>query len=85
MIKGGQEIFKYISDKLGIKNKETTPDGVFTIEEVECLGSCATAPMMQINNKEFFENLTKEKVDKFIEEMQKKHSNKKGTADKNKI
>ena len=69
MLKGGYELFKYISDKLGIKNKDVTKDGVFSIEEVECLGSCATAPMMQVNNREFYENLTKEKVDKLIEKF----------------
>jgi NADH-quinone oxidoreductase E subunit len=67
MLKGGHDLFKYVSDKLGIKNKEVTKDGMFSIEEVECLGSCATSPMMQVNNKEFYENLTKEKVDKLIE------------------
>ncbi len=69
MLRGGYELFKYVSDKLKIKNKEITKDGMFSIEEVECLGSCATAPMMQVNNKEFYENLTKEKVDKLIEEL----------------
>lgn len=72
MLRGGYELFKYASDKLGIKNKEVTKDGMFSIEEVECLGSCATAPMMQVNNKEFYENLTKEKVDNILEEL---HSN----------
>jgi len=67
MLKGGHDLFKYVSDKLGIKNKEVTKDGMFSIEEVECLGSCATSPMMQVNNKEFYENLTKAKVDKLIE------------------
>jgi NADH:ubiquinone oxidoreductase subunit E len=73
MIKGGRELFKYVSDKLGVKNKETTSDGMFTIEEVECLGSCESAPMMQVNNKEFYENLTKEKIDKLLEELHKKN------------
>ncbi|TRZ65964.1 NADH-quinone oxidoreductase subunit NuoE [bacterium] len=67
MLRGGYDLFNYMSGKLGIKNKETTQDGMFTIEEVECLGSCATAPMMQVNNKDFHENLTQEKVDKLIE------------------
>jgi len=67
MIRGGYELFNYTSQKLGIKNREVTEDGMFSIEEVECLGSCATAPMLQVNNKEFYENLTKEKVDKIIE------------------
>lgn len=66
MLRGGYELFKYVSDKLGIKNKEVTADGMFSVEEVECLGSCATAPMLQVNNQKFYENLTQEKVDKII-------------------
>jgi NADH-quinone oxidoreductase subunit E len=71
MLRGGYELYNYISGKLGIKNKETTNDGLFTIEEVECLGSCATAPMMQVNNKEYYENLTNEKIDEIIEHFKK--------------
>ena len=70
MLRGGYELFNFISEKLKIKNKETTKDGMFTIEEVECLGSCATAPMMQVNNKEYYENLTKEKAEEIINKMQ---------------
>ena len=73
MLRGGYELFRYISEKLGIKNKETTNDGMFTIEEVECLGSCATAPMMQVNNKEFYENLTPEKIDELIKSFHNNH------------
>ena len=69
MIRGGYELYKYVSDKLGIENKETTGDGMFTIEEVECLGSCGTAPMMQVNNKDYYENLNKEKVDTILEDL----------------
>jgi len=71
MLRGGYELFQFISEKLKIKNKETTSDGMFTIEEVECLGSCATAPMMQVNNKEYYENLTKEKVEELINHFRK--------------
>lgn len=71
MLRGGYEIFDQISGKLGIKNKEITPDGKFSIEEVECLGSCATAPMLQINNREFYENLTANSVDKLLESLSK--------------
>jgi NADH-quinone oxidoreductase subunit E len=74
MLRGGYELYKYISDKLGIKNKEITEDGMFSIEEVECLGSCATAPMMQVNNKEFHENLTKEKIDELIKSFKTNHN-----------
>jgi NADH-quinone oxidoreductase E subunit len=69
MLCGGYKIFNHISDKLGIQNKEITPDGIFSIEEVECLGSCATAPMLQVNNKEFYENLTVEKVDALLDNL----------------
>lgn len=73
MLRGGYELFNYASDKLGIKNKEVSKDGMFSVEEVECLGSCATAPMMQVNNKEFYENLTQEKFDEIIETIHKKN------------
>ncbi|MDQ3020717.1 MAG: NAD(P)H-dependent oxidoreductase subunit E [Bacteroidota bacterium] len=71
MLCGGYEIFNHISGKLGIKNKEITSDGMFSIEEVECLGSCGTAPMLQINNKEYYENLTTDSVDKLLSELSK--------------
>jgi NADH-quinone oxidoreductase E subunit len=73
-LRGGYELFKYISEKLGINNKETTEDGMFTIEEVECLGSCATAPMLQVNNKDYYENMSIEKADELIEHF-KNHIN----------
>jgi NADH-quinone oxidoreductase E subunit len=68
MLKGGNETLDYISKKLGIKPGDTTVDGIFTVTEVECLGSCGTAPMMQVNNY-FEENLSEEKIDKLITEM----------------
>ena len=66
MLRGGYELFRYISEKLGVKNGETTGDGMFTLEEVECLGSCGTAPMMQVNNRDYYENLSKDKVDELL-------------------
>jgi NADH-quinone oxidoreductase subunit E len=66
MLRGGYELYNFISEKLGIKNNETTNDGMFTIEEVECLGSCATAPMMQVNNKEYYENLDNAKAEEIL-------------------
>ncbi|KAA0210901.1 MAG: NAD(P)H-dependent oxidoreductase subunit E [Ignavibacteriaceae bacterium] len=73
MLNGAYDIFHYISDKLKIKNKETTTDGIFTIEEVECLGSCGTAPMMQVNNREYHENLSLDKIDTLLDELKSKH------------
>ena len=73
MLRGGYDLFKLASDKLGIKNYETTPDKMFTIEEVECLGSCGTAPMIQVNNKEYYENLTVDSFDKLIDAFKNSH------------
>lgn len=70
MLRGAYDVMNYITNKLNIKPGETTNDGLFTVTEVECLGSCHTAPMMQVNNY-FEENLTNEKIDKLIENMSK--------------
>ena len=70
MIKGSDDIIKYIGDKLGIKPGETTADGMFSLKTVECLGACGYAPMMQLG-KYYREHLTKEKVDAIIEECRK--------------
>jgi NADH-quinone oxidoreductase subunit E len=66
-IEGAERIIEYTQRKLGIQSGETTADGTFTIKEVECLGACGYAPMMQVG--EFFhEHLTEEKIDQFIED-----------------
>ena len=70
MLNGSDDIIKYIGDKLGIKTGETTKDGLFTLKTVECLGACGYAPMMQLG-KTYREHLTKEKVDRIIEECKK--------------
>jgi len=66
MVCDAEGIMEYTLNKLGIKEGETTPDGKFTVKAVECLGSCGTAPMAQIG-KFYYENLTKEKIDKIVE------------------
>jgi NADH-quinone oxidoreductase subunit E len=70
MIKGSDEIVKYIGGKLGIRPGETTTDGMFSLKTVECLGACGYAPMMQLG-KYYREHLTKERVDEIIEECRK--------------
>ena len=62
MLRGGYEILDHCKHKLGIGHKETTRDGVFSLEEVECIGACCWAPAIQINY-DFHENLTPAKVD----------------------
>jgi len=68
---GANSLVSYLENKLGIVKGETTDDDMFTLITVECLGSCATAPMMQINDI-FYENLTPEKVDQILEELKSK-------------
>lgn len=70
MISGSDNIIDYIKQRLGIGVGETTPDGLFTLKTVECLGACGYAPMMQLG-KDYREHLTKEKVDQIIEECRK--------------
>ena len=67
---GAEDVVSYLQKKLGIRVGETTPDGLFTLRTVECLASCGTAPMMQINEA-YYENLTREKVDHIIEGLKK--------------
>ncbi|HEY9503602.1 MAG TPA: NADH-quinone oxidoreductase subunit NuoE [Pyrinomonadaceae bacterium] len=64
-IRGAGKITEHCSNKLGIKPGETTADGRFSLSEVECLGSCGTAPMFQINF-DYHEDLTPEKVDQIL-------------------
>lgn len=68
MLCGGQEILEHCQKKLGIGHKQTTPDGTFSLEEVECLGACCGAPAMQVNY-DYYENLTSEKVDALLEKL----------------
>jgi NADH-quinone oxidoreductase subunit E len=65
---GARHLTQYLLEKLNIKLGETTADGLFTVVEVECLGSCSSAPMMQIND-DYYENLTQEKVDNVLAEL----------------
>ncbi|MCZ6528625.1 MAG: NADH-quinone oxidoreductase subunit NuoE [Thermodesulfobacteriota bacterium] len=69
-LRGAEHVEHYMCDKLGIKTGETTPDGKITLMEAECLASCGTAPVMLVDDT-LEENLTKESVDKVIEELNK--------------
>ncbi|MDO8550342.1 MAG: NADH-quinone oxidoreductase subunit NuoE [Ignavibacteria bacterium] len=65
MLRGGYEIFDQVKQKLNIRNMQVTEDKIFSLEEVECMGSCGTAPMIAVN-EDYYENLDKDKVDKII-------------------
>jgi NADH-quinone oxidoreductase subunit E len=66
---GGHEMADYLCDKLGVNDGEMTKDGRFTISRAECLGSCDTAPMLQVNRDEYIENLTYPMLDQMIKEL----------------
>lgn len=68
MLRGAEELFKFLEKELNIKKNETTPDNLFTLTEVECLGSCGTAPTIQINN-DYYENLDINKLKQIITEL----------------
>jgi NADH-quinone oxidoreductase subunit E len=71
MLRGGNEIFEHCKNRLGVGNKGVTKDGVFSLEEVECIGACSWAPAAQINY-DFHENLTPDSVDKILEDYRGK-------------
>jgi NADH-quinone oxidoreductase subunit E len=65
MLRGGEELLEHCEQQLGIGHKGTTPDGMFSLEEVECIGACSWAPAAQVNY-DFYENLTTEKMEAIL-------------------
>jgi NADH-quinone oxidoreductase subunit E len=65
---GAEKITSFIKSKLAVELGQTTADGRFTLSEVECLASCGTAPMMQIND-DYYENLNEERVTEILESL----------------
>ncbi|HLJ16351.1 MAG TPA: NAD(P)H-dependent oxidoreductase subunit E [Bryobacteraceae bacterium] len=71
LLVGGEELFEHAKRKLGIENKEVTPDGQFSLEEVECIGACSWAPAIQLNY-DFHHFVTPQKFDQLIDGLKKK-------------
>jgi len=71
LLRGGEEILEHCKKKLGIDHERSTPDGLFHLEEVECIGACSWAPAMMLNY-DFHENLTPDKIDELIEGIRTK-------------
>ena len=67
-LRGAQTVTALIKQKLGIDPGQTTADGRFTLSEVECLASCGTAPMMQVND-DYYENLTEGKISEILDSL----------------
>ncbi|MBM3726083.1 MAG: NAD(P)H-dependent oxidoreductase subunit E [Acidobacteria bacterium] len=70
MLVGGTELYHHAAKKLGIGHKETAADGVFSLEEVECMGACSWAPAVQINY-DFHHKVTPEKLDQLLDSLRK--------------
>jgi NADH-quinone oxidoreductase subunit E len=71
MLRGGEELLDHCKKRLGVGHKGTSADGLFSVEEVECIGGCSWAPAAQVNY-DFHENLTPEKMDTLLDEYKKK-------------
>ena len=71
MLRGARDIIQTIKDHTGAEMDHMTEDGLFTVSEVECLGACVNAPMMQVNNEYFYEDLTPENTVELLEQFKK--------------
>jgi NADH-quinone oxidoreductase E subunit len=70
-LRGAMDLTELLKKKLGIELGEVTPDGLFSLVEVECLGSCGTSPVLQINES-YYENINREHLDKILSELKDK-------------
>jgi NADH-quinone oxidoreductase subunit E len=68
MLLGGEELLHHLEQRLGIKAGDTTPDGKFTLEDVECIAACTEAPCLQVNYR-YFHNVTHDQVDVLLEDL----------------
>lgn len=68
MVSNAYDIYEHLCDRLNVKPHETTKDGLYTVLEVECLGSCDTAPVVQVNN-DYHENMNVERMDALLEKL----------------
>ena len=69
MLRGSDQVVSHLKQRLGVGPGETTDDGRVTVKEVECLGACVGAPMMQVD-KEYHENLTPERIDEILDGLE---------------
>jgi NADH-quinone oxidoreductase subunit E len=74
LLRGADKTLQKLKEVLGIDVGETTPDGLFTLEEVECLAACDKAPVLLVNAVELFENVTPDKVEQIFAELRKRAS-----------
>ena len=70
LLRGAEELYNHASEKLGLGHKEVSKDGVFSLEEVECMGACSWAPAVQVNY-DFYHNVTPEQFDEILTKLAK--------------
>jgi NADH-quinone oxidoreductase subunit E len=68
LLRGGERLYDHVSQRYGISHNQRTPDGRFSLEEVECMGACGGAPMVAIN-EDYHENITIESLDQLLENL----------------
>src|SRR5258707_1036796 len=78
-LRGCDQLMEHLESRLGVQRGETTPDGSFTLEGMECLASCGTAPVLQVNG-EFVENVTLDMADALLDELGRDIESKEGLA-----
>ncbi|OGA06978.1 MAG: NADH dehydrogenase [Betaproteobacteria bacterium RIFCSPHIGHO2_12_FULL_69_13] len=71
-LQGSLAAADHLREKLGIDFDETTPDGMFTLKEGECMGACAMAPVLLVNNKRMCDTMSSDKLDRLIDELTRK-------------
>jgi NADH-quinone oxidoreductase subunit E len=69
-LRGAKKITEHLHKRFGVKPGEVSQDGMWSYEDVECLGSCGTAPMCEVNDR-YFENLTPERLEEIIQQIEK--------------
>ncbi|MBL8472683.1 MAG: NADH-quinone oxidoreductase subunit NuoE [Rhodocyclaceae bacterium] len=68
-LSGGAQAAEYLKHKLGVEFNETTPDGIFTVKEGECMGACGDAPVMIVNNRRMCSWMDEKKIDQLVSEL----------------
>ncbi|NCN97615.1 MAG: NAD(P)H-dependent oxidoreductase subunit E, partial [Rhodoferax sp.] len=66
-LRNGAQAMAYLKNKLGIDNNQTTDDGLFTLQECECLGACADAPVMLVNDTNMCSFMSDDKLDQLVD------------------
>ncbi|MBP8190392.1 MAG: NADH-quinone oxidoreductase subunit NuoE [Aquabacterium sp.] len=66
-LRNGQQALQYLCDKLGVEAGGTTPDGLFTVQQCECLGACADAPVMLVNDRDMVSYMSNDKLDQLVD------------------